>query len=50
MQLDHLISHYGVVGGDNEVVKQAGLLQENLLGPSLSMERLLTSLPEGMCH
>lgn len=48
MQLGHLIAHYGVVGGDKEVVKEAKVLQENLLAPLDYLERVLSVSPNGM--
>lgn len=44
-QLGHLIAHYGVIGGDKELVKEAAMLQRNLLTPLDCLERVLSALP-----
>lgn len=48
MQLGHLIGHYGVVGGDKEVVKEALVLQKKLLAPLDSLERAMNVTAHGM--
>lgn len=45
--MDHLIAHYGVIGGDGEVIKSAMLVQSHLLGPVERLEVALNSHPSG---
>lgn len=49
-QLDHLIAHYGVVGGDGEVIKSAILVQKHLLGPVERLEAVLNSALKGVLY
>lgn len=50
IQLGHLIAHYGVVGGDKDVIKDAEHLQTYLLAPLQCLERALIVPPNGACH
>jgi len=42
-ELDHLIVHYGVVGGDKEVIGAAKLVQSCLLGLAEVLQRVVTA-------
>lgn len=46
-KLDHLIAHYGVVGGDKEVIEAAKVLQFFLLGLTECLMRIVGSNPNG---
>lgn len=48
MQLGHLIAHYGVVGGDKVVMKEALILQGHLLAPLDYLERPMNVSANGM--
>lgn len=48
-QLDHLISHYTVVRGDNEVVRAAKALQGKIFSPVHCLEKILAATPYGAC-
>lgn len=48
MKLGHLIAHYGVVGGDKKVVREAEMLRENLLDPLDFLDCALKVSPNGM--
>lgn len=46
--MEHLVSHYNVVGGDEEVIKAAKLVQQWLREMSDSLRQVANSEPEGM--
>lgn len=46
-QLDHLIAHYGVVGGDKEVIEAAKLVQIHLFRLAECLKLVAGSPPNG---
>lgn len=45
-KLDHLIAHYGVVGGDKEVVEAAKVVKVYLVGLVKCLKGIVSSTPD----